>query len=278
MVDLRIERRLGDAMRARLPGAVVEFVMFGLKMAWACLFAGALLAAIIVTALFWPEGAALARYDALTLFALTMQILMLWFRLESWDEARVILLFHITGTAMEIFKLRMGSWTYPEAGLLMLGGVPLFSGFMYASVGSFMARAIRLFDMKFVGHPPLIWSALLALAIYINFFAHHYVWDARYLLMIGTVVLFGRVMIHFTPMQRRLRMPLVLAAALSAFFLYVAENIGTLSGTWLYSGAGAFAFTDLAKMGSWYLLLFVSFAQVSLMCRDALIPRKDTKF
>jgi len=273
MDDLRVERRLGDAIRARLPAAVVEFVMFGLKMAWACSFSGVLLAAIILSALYWPEDAALERYDALTIFAITMQVIMLRFRLETWDEARVILLFHITGTAMEIFKLRIGSWTYPEPGLLMLGGVPLFSGFMYASVGSFIARAIRLFDMKFVGHPPLLWSALLALAIYINFFAHHYIWDMRYVLMLGTLLLFG-VMIHFTPMRRRLRMPMVLAAALSAFFLYVAENIGTLSGTWLYSGAGKFAFTDPAKMGSWYLLLFVSFAQVSIICRDALVPKR----
>lgn len=273
MAELKVERALGDAIRARLPAGLVEFVMFGLKMAWACLFSGALLAAIILTALFWPEGAEMARYDALTLFAIAMQLVMLLFRLESWDEAKVILLFHITGTAMEIFKLRMGSWSYPEAGLLVLGGVPLFSGFMYASVGSFIARAIRLFDMRFTRYPRFGPTVALAVAIYVNFFAHHYIWDARYLLMAATLLLFGPVMIQFTPMRRRLRMPMVLAAVLSAFFLYVAENIGTLSGTWLYSGAGQFAFTDPAKMGSWYLLLFVSFVQVSLVCREALEPR-----
>ncbi|MEX0970599.1 MAG: DUF817 domain-containing protein [Paracoccaceae bacterium] len=261
-------------MRARLPLWAVEFVMFGLKMAWACLFSGLLLAAIILSALFWPEGATLARYDALTLFALLVQGLMLYFRLESWREAKVILLFHVTGTAMEIFKLQMGSWSYPEAGLLMLGGVPLFSGFMYASVGSFIARAIRLFDMTFVGYPPMRWAIVLALAIYINFFAHHYIWDARYLLMLATLVLFGRVTIRFTPMRRQMRLPMVLSAAFAAFFLYVAENIGTLSGTWIYSGEGKFAFTDPAKMGSWYLLLFVSFVQVTLVCRDVLLQRK----
>ena len=187
MPELKVERRLGDIARAHLPGAVVELVMFGLKMAWACLFAGALLVAIILSTLFWPDSAALARYDALTLFAVAMQLVMLRFRLESWDEAKVILLFHITGTAMEIFKLRMGSWTYPEAGFLMLSGVPLFSGFMYASVGSFIARAIRLFDMRFTSYPQLGWTIALAVAIYVNFFAHHYVWDIRYLLMAATV-------------------------------------------------------------------------------------------
>ena len=37
---------------------------------------------------------------------------------------------------MEVFKTEAGSWTYPEDNLLRIGGVPLFSGFMYAAVGS----------------------------------------------------------------------------------------------------------------------------------------------
>ena len=34
------------------------------------------------------------------------------------SEAKVILLFHVTGTVMEIFKTSVGSWIYPEAALL----------------------------------------------------------------------------------------------------------------------------------------------------------------
>ena len=52
------------------------------------------------------------------------------------EEAKVILAFHLVGTAMELFKTHMGSWEYPEPSLLRIGGVPLFSGFMYAAVGS----------------------------------------------------------------------------------------------------------------------------------------------
>ena len=40
----RIERALGDAMRARLPPALAEFVMFTLKQGWASLF-GAMITA-----------------------------------------------------------------------------------------------------------------------------------------------------------------------------------------------------------------------------------------
>ena len=86
------------------------------------LFAGLLLGAIIATHFLWPRDAALARYDALTVFAVLLQVFMLRFRLETWDEAKVILLFHITGTAMEIFKVQAGSWAYPEPGLLKLWG------------------------------------------------------------------------------------------------------------------------------------------------------------
>jgi len=272
MNNLSIERRLGDYMRGKLPHGVVEFVMFGLKMAWASLFAGAMLVAIILSAVFWPEGAGLARYDFLVVFAVSVQVAFLYFKLESWAEARVILLFHVSGTAMEIFKLHAGSWGYPEPGLLKIGGVPLFSGFMYASVGSFMARAIRVFDMRFERYPPFWTTVVLALAIYINFFSHHFVWDMRYALMAATLGVFWNTRIYFTPFGARLWMPLVLAAFLSSLFLYLAENVGTLTGTWLYAGSAGFSFASITKLGSWYLLLYVSFVQVTLVNRRVLAP------
>lgn len=274
MNNLGIERRLGDYMRARLPRGLAEFIMFGLKMAWACLFAGAMLAGIIITKLVWPEDATLARYDFLVIYAVGLQAVFLFFKLENWSEARVILLFHVSGTVMEVFKLQMGSWGYPEAGLLKIGGVPLFSGFMYASVGSFMARAIRIFDMRFARYPPFWATVILALAIYANFFSHHYIWDMRYVLFAATLLVFWRVRIYFTPFGHRLWMPLVIAAFLSSLFLYAAENIGTLTGTWLYAGSLSYSFAGIAKLGSWYLLLYVSFVQVTLVNRTALSPAK----
>ncbi|MGE4612276.1 MAG: DUF817 domain-containing protein [Paracoccaceae bacterium] len=267
MENLSVERQLGDWMRGVLPRAVVEFVMFGMKMAWACLFAGLMLGAIILSAVFWPDGAAVARYDFLVVFAVGVQVVLLVLKMETPAEAKVILLFHITGTAMEVFKLHMGSWSYPEVGVLKVGGVPLFSGFMYASVGSFMARAMRIFDIRFVGYPKYWATVALAVAIYVNFFSHHFMLDLRYALMAMTVGLFWNTRVYFTPFGRRLWMPMVASAVLSSLFLYIAENIGTLSGTWLYSGTVSFSFTSIAKLGSWYLLLFVSFVQVSLVNR-----------
>jgi uncharacterized membrane protein YoaT (DUF817 family) len=138
---------------------------------------------------------------------------------------------------------------------------------MYAAVGSFMVRAIRLFDMRFEPYPPFWTTALLAGAIYVNFFSHHYVWDIRWLLFACTVLLFGRTMIHFRPADHVFRMPLVVAALLTAFFLWIAENVGTLTGTWLYPGQKGWQLVSLAKLGSWYLLLYLSFVLVTLVHR-----------
>lgn len=49
----RLERRLGDAVRARLPHGAAEFVMFVLKQGWAALFGGLLLLLIIASKLGW---------------------------------------------------------------------------------------------------------------------------------------------------------------------------------------------------------------------------------
>jgi uncharacterized membrane protein YoaT (DUF817 family) len=265
-----LERRLGDWMRGRLPGWAVGLVMFALKQGWACLFGGLLLVAIIASKMFWNPDWALQRYDALFLFAVTTQILFLRFRLETWDEARVILLFHLTGTAMELFKVNAGSWAYPEPGLFKLLGVPLFSGFMYASVGSYMARVIRLFDMKFAPYPAFPWTLALAVAIYVNFFAHHFLPDIRLALFAATVILFARTRIWFRIEDGYYWMPLPVAAFLSSLFLWIAENVGTATGTWIYSGQLPGQMVSLAKLGSWYLLLYVAFVTVTFVLRDAL--------
>ncbi|QBF31034.1 hypothetical protein CFI11_07350 [Thalassococcus sp. S3] len=257
-------------MRARLPFALTEFVMFVLKQAWACLFGTLLLVALIVTDLIWSPDWAVARYDALLVFAVSIQALLIFLRLETWREVRVIALFHLTGTAMELFKVNAGSWSYPEPALMKVYGVPLFSGFMYAAVGSYMARVIRIFDMRFAPYPPFWTTVVLATAIYVNFFAHHFVPDIRLGLFAATILLFARTRIWFRIGQNDYWMPLPIAAFLSSFFLWVAENIGTGTGTWLYAGESRLDWVSLAKMGSWYLLLYVSFTTVTLVYRDVL--------
>lgn len=244
--------------------------MFVLKQGWACLFGALLLLALLVTDAIWSTDWPIARYDALVLYAVTVQILFLAFRLETLREVRVIALFHLTGTAMELFKVNAGSWAYPEPALLKFWGVPLFSGFMYAAVGSYMARVIRIFDMRFAPYPPFWTTIVLAVAIYVNFFAHHFVWDSRLALFAATVLLFWRTRIWFRLGASEYWMPLPLAAFLSSLFLWVAENVGTGTGTWIYAGTSELDWVSLGKMGSWYLLLYVSFVTVTLVYRDVL--------
>ncbi len=265
-----IERALGDYARARLPFWAAELVMFVLKQGWACLFGGLLLSAIIASKLLWQPDWTIARYDALFLFALLVQAVFLRFGLETWAEARVILLFHLTGTAMELFKTYAGSWAYPEDALFRIMAVPLFSGFMYASVGSYIARVIRIFDMRFTPYPPLWATFALGGAIYVNFFAHHFLSDIRLALFACTLLLYARCRVYFRIMQHDWWMPLPLAAFLASLALWIAENIGILTGTWIYAGQARMELVSVGKIGSWYLLLYVAFVTVTVVLRGAL--------
>ena len=269
----RLERALGDSTRAHLPPLLAELIMFVLKQGWACLFGGLLLAAIITSKLLWQPGWPIARYDALFVFAVTTQALFLIFKLETWEEARVILLFHATGTLMELFKVHAGSWAYPEPGLIKLLGVPLFSGFMYASVGSYMARVIRIFEMRFAPYPPLPLTFAFAAAIYINFFTHHFGPDIRLGLFAASLLLYARTRVWFRVSTRARWMPLPLAALLSSLALWVAENVGTATGTWAYSGQRPDHLVSFAKLGSWYLLLYVAFVTVTVVSRSSLATK-----
>jgi uncharacterized membrane protein YoaT (DUF817 family) len=241
-----------------------ELARFGVKQAWACLFAGLMLALLIATHLWYPKGAALARYDFLVIAAVAIQIAMLALKLETWEEAKVILVFHVVGTAMEIFKTWKGSWIYPEPSLLRIGGVPLFTGFMYAAVGSFMARCWRLFDFEFTRHPPIWALGLLSLAIYVNFFTHHYTVDFRLALFAAAGVLMGPCMIHYKVWKVHRRMPMLIAALLTALFIWLAENIGTFTTAWIYPNQkNGWAPVPIGKLGAWFLLMILSYSMVA---------------
>jgi uncharacterized membrane protein YoaT (DUF817 family) len=262
------EAKLGLAAEARGGWRLFlyEFVRFGVKQAWACLFGGLMLALIIGTHFFYPRDAALARYDFLVLASVVIQALLLAFRMETWEEAKVILLYHLVGTVMEIFKTHVGSWQYPEAGILKIGGVPLFSGFMYSCIGSYIARIWRLCDFSFTNHPPLWTAAALAVAIYVNFFTHHYVYDFRWIILALLIPAFGRTWIHFRIHRHYRRMPLLLGFFLVALFIWLAENIGTATHTWIYPNQRtAWRVVSFGKLIAWYLLMIISYVMVAFV-------------
>lgn len=270
--SVRLQTRLHDArtaLHARWVGGVwsqaaFEFIAFGIKQAFACLFGGAMLALLLATFLFYPEDAPVSRYDFLVIAAIAIQGVMILSGLETWQEARIILVFHIVGTIMELFKTQAGSWIYPEDSFLRIGAVPLFSGFMYAAVGSYLARAWRIFAFRFTHFPPLWLQGLLACLIYVNFFAHHWLADIRLALFAATLLIYGRSWVRFRPDETYRSMPLVVGFLLVALFIWFAENLGTFAKAWAYPGQeDGWEMVSLAKLGSWYLLMTISFALVA---------------
>jgi uncharacterized membrane protein YoaT (DUF817 family) len=253
-----------------------EFALFVFKQGWACLFGALMLGLLLATHLLYPADAPFARYDVLTLAALGIQLGMLALRLETWSEAKVILAFHVVGTVMELFKTAYGSWVYPEPSLLRIGGVPLFSGFMYAAVGSYIARVWRIFDFRFEPYPRSPWPELLALAIYVNFFAHHWLPDVRLALFPALGMLFWRTPVRFTVWRQQRQMPLLLGWLLVALFIWLAENIATFARAWTYPHqADGWQLVPMTKLGAWYLLMYISFVLVAAVHRPrALTTRK----
>ena len=242
----------------------VELWFFGLKEARACLFAGLFFIAMFAV----PRGGWLGvpRYDLLLVFALAVQAAMLYFRLETWDEMKAITLFHVVGFALEVFKTSgsIQSWAYPDFAYSKLWGVPLFTGFMYAAVGSYIIQAWRLLDLRIKSHPPYWLAALTAAAIYVNFFSHHYIGDYRWYLAVFALGLYARTTVYFTPYDRTRKMPLLLAFVLIGFFIWLAENISTFAGIWQYPNQiGAWSLVHISKWSSWAMLVMMTFVIVA---------------
>ncbi|MBH0117964.1 DUF817 domain-containing protein [Salinibacterium sp. NG253] len=248
----------------RLRTWAIEFTVFVLKQAWACVFGGALLTVLVLTRLWYPESAALARNDFLVFAALAIQVLMVVFKLETLRELRVIILFHIVGTVMEIFKTDAGSWTYEGDGVLHIFGVPLYSGFMYAAVGSYMVRVFRLFELRFDRYPRRWITAILATLIYVNFFSHHFIVDVRWFLFVAIAVVWWRTVMHVRVSRARFRMPILVSFVLVAVFIWIAENVATWSNAWVYPNQSeGWELVSIAKLGSWLLLMIVSVVLVT---------------
>ena len=261
------ERRLGLVMaRRRWTAWLYEFLRFGVKQGWACLFGGIAVFLMIATWRFYPATAPLPRYDFLLLCMIAVQVALLAGRLETSEEAKVILIYHVVGTVMEIFKTSVGSWIYPEPSIFRIGGVPLFSGFMYSCIGSYLCRAWRLFDFRFSNHPRRRSLIALSVAIYLNFFTHHFMIDLRWLLFAAAAWLLGCTTVHFKVWHHHRSMPLLLGLVLVSVFIWLSENIGTFTKTWLYPAQRlGWSMVSIDKLGSWFLLLIISYTLVSLV-------------
>ncbi|WP_291423860.1 DUF817 domain-containing protein [Deinococcus sp.] len=206
----------------------------------------------------------LARYDFLLLGCVLAQLMLIAARFESWREAGVILAFHVLGFALEVFKVAHGSWAYPEDALSKVLGMPLYAGFMYASVGSYMAQAWKRCRLSLHHAPPLALQAALAGTAYLNFFTHHYGPDLRSVICLALLGAFWRTRASFVAGERTWNMPLPLAFVLIGGFVFLAENAATGLGAWVYpQQAAGWHPVHLGKLLSWTLMVVVAFLIVS---------------
>jgi len=243
---------------------VKEFWIFGLKQARACIFAGSFFVLLFLSN-YLPLGP-IHRYDFLFVASVIIQIVLYKTGIETKDEIKTIALFHILGLCLELYKTNpaIGSWSYPEPGILKIGTVPLFSGFMYAAVGSYISQSWRIMKLKLVGPTRYTAAAILGVAIYLNFFTNHFIPDLRWILIPLVFVVFWGTAVEFTSLTKVRKMPLSVAFLLIAFFIWIAENFSTFFGAWKYPHQlTTWTMVSFGKITSWYLLVIISFILIA---------------
>ncbi|MXM63842.1 DUF817 family protein [Streptomyces sp. HUCO-GS316] len=234
-----------------------QLAWFGWLQARSCAFAVALLGGMAASTLLPPLPA--ARYDLLLVYGILLTGVGRLLGWESRREVAVVAVCHVLGLAFELVKVHVGSWTYPEPALTKVAGVPLYGGFMYAAVGSYVCRAWRLLDLTLTGYRAR-GTAVLAVLLYVNFLSHHWLPDLRWLLGGLLLVVTTGSWVHFVIGERRYRLPLAVSFALIGFFLWLAENIATYLGAWSYPyQLHGWEPVSVSKWVSWALLISITF-------------------
>lgn len=263
-VGARVGPRTGFQTWSGIRYGVAQLLRFAALQARACSFALVIFAGLALSTL---VPLPIARYDALLAYGVAATLVFWVTRLETGREIVATCLFHLVGLAFELVKVRFGSWSYPEPAITKVAGVPLYSGFLYAAVGSYIGMAWRLFGLRLTRYRP--WpTALVAAAIYANFLTHHVLPDARLPLTVLLLVVMRGTWVHYTvgrgSAAARYRMPLPLAMLLIGVFLWLAENVSTFFRAWQYPHqAGGWELVHVGKLGSWALLVVVSFVLVA---------------
>ncbi|TFB25107.1 DUF817 domain-containing protein [Filobacillus milosensis] len=257
---------------------IKQLYHFGYQQALSCLFPGLIFITLALTQVVSIPG--IPRYDVILIICLVIQFVMVKTGMETMDELKVITLFHLLGIVLEIYKVHMGSWSYPGESYTKIAGVPLYAGFMYASVLSYMVQAWRRLDLKIKKWPHFFWTFPLGAGIYLNFFTHHFVYDIRWILTVALFVIFAQTIVYFKVNAEWYRMPMSVSFFLIGLFIWIAENISTLLDGYRYPNQGdTWELVHVGKISSWFLLVVVSFiiiAQLKLIKGDGFI-KSDKK-
>lgn len=223
----------------------------------ACSFAFSLIGCLAITN--YAKLPFMPRYDFVFLFCLAFQGLLIWRKVETWRDIAVISVFHIVGVGMEWYKVSAGSWSYPEFAYLKFFGVPLYGGFMYAAIASYMVAAWRLFDLKFIRWPSGWIVGSLMVLVYGQFFIPLQALAVRFVVLAILCAVFSRCWVEFTVLKERLKMPAPVSLLLIGFFVWLAENIATYYGAWVYPNqVDGWQPVHISKVISWTMLMVVS--------------------
>ncbi|MGE7858062.1 MULTISPECIES: DUF817 domain-containing protein [Bacillus] len=256
---------------------ILDLLYFGYYQALSCIFPVVIFVTLAVSKIITIPG--LHRYDFILLICLITQHLMFKYNLETKDELKVISAFHVIGLLLEVFKVHVGSWSYPEEAWTKFFGVPLYSGFMYASVASYICQAWHRFHLRMNNWPKYIWTIPLGVMIYLNFFTHHFILDFRWILTILLFIVFVKTYVQFTVQNNSYKMPLPFSFFLIGFFIWIAENIATFFGAWQYPNQqDSWSLVHIGKISSWFLLVVISImivAQIKEICyKDSTISKE----
>ena len=183
------------------------------------------------------------RYDFIFLAAVVFQLFLLLFKLETWREAIVIVVFHIVATIMELFKTSdaIPLWIYPGTIFLVLVTCRylqalciVLSVVTWLGCGVFLISNIRHIKLGYT----LYWWWRFILVF------HHFIMDFRWWLMLATAVL-RRTTIYFKIITQYRHMPLLLGWFLVAL-LFGSPKILLLIPTYGYT-------LTSQNNGKWYL-------------------------
>ncbi len=234
-----------------------KFLHFGLLQIQCCIFPIVIFLSLAITK--HIPVPLLPRYDLILLICILTQVFMVIGKLETIKELWIICLFHVIGLCMEIFKIQMGSWSYPEFSYIRIADVPLYSGFMYASVASYVCQAYRRLRLKFIKWPDMRITFLLACVIYANFFTHHFIFDFRWIIIATIVIVFFKSQVQFRIDESKYKMPLNIAFLLIGVFIWFAENISTFFSAWAYPDQlDIWQVVHIGKITSWFLFSIIA--------------------
>ncbi|GAA4309389.1 DUF817 domain-containing protein [Mucilaginibacter gynuensis] len=255
MISLHLSNRMAVKEFAR------KLFHFGLQQALSCLFPVLVFVMLALSHLF---AGIIPRYDFMLIACVSIQVVLYLTKIETRDEVVVICIFHLLGLLMELFKVHYGSWQYPEHAYTKIAGVPLYSGFMYASVASYMCQAWRRLKLNIHHWPNHYTAMVLGALIYINFFTNHFIPDVRYVIGVFIIYFFRKAIVKFTVDGRQFSMPVIVSFLLIGFFIWLAENMATLLGAWQYAYQHkGWKMVNYQKISSWEFLVIVSFIIVA---------------